>query len=405
MQVRNACSRLGAGVLILCAACTTTPPSVEPVPGAADPPATVLLLRGSAFDSSAVRDEARQLAATETRRPARVIVDDAAFERVVQPAASRLDRSVAQTARAEAKDARCRKRGRALATAVAEHADTILRVTLDATTTSRPATDADRKALGSTAGFSGVLSAVGLGDDTLYERKINGTVERTTFPGTTTTAKQRVRWRAQFLGKKNVAPPSGVREALAEALASMPRPAPTRWDPLARGLVSGGCPVLAIAVADTFLDDAAARRRIRAAAVGALGPKAQPAAQSSETAAVPDTSPTSTNESISEPAGESVVESTAPAPDPAQSCASLCTIHMVELCNNDRALWTQHGSRYENTRCGLRRSEAFLEDCYRMQWLSGTYEQSCVRPCQENADGRSRLLAVLRRSGCLRAGG
>jgi hypothetical protein len=77
---------------------------------------------------------------------------------------------------------------------------------------------------------------------------------------------------------------------------------------------------------------------------------------------------------------------------------------MVELCNNDRALWTQHGSRYENTRCGLRRSEAFLEDCYRMQWLSGTYEQSCVRPCQENADGRSRLLAVLRRSGCLRAG-
>jgi hypothetical protein len=75
---------------------------------------------------------------------------------------------------------------------------------------------------------------------------------------------------------------------------------------------------------------------------------------------------------------------------------------MVELCNNDRTLWSQHGSRWESTRCGLRRSETFLEDCYRMQWLSGTYEQSCIRPCEESADGRTRLLAVLRRSGCLR---
>jgi hypothetical protein len=77
---------------------------------------------------------------------------------------------------------------------------------------------------------------------------------------------------------------------------------------------------------------------------------------------------------------------------------------MVELCNNDRTLWAQNGSHWENTRCGLRRNEAFLEDCYRMQWLSGTYEQSCIRPCEQNADGRMRLVAMLRRSGCLRTG-
>jgi hypothetical protein len=78
-------------------------------------------------------------------------------------------------------------------------------------------------------------------------------------------------------------------------------------------------------------------------------------------------------------------------------------MHMVELCNNDRALWTQNGARWENTRCGVRRSEEFLAACYRMQWLSGTYEQSCMQPCETGDDGRTRLLAMLRRSGCVRS--
>jgi len=78
---------------------------------------------------------------------------------------------------------------------------------------------------------------------------------------------------------------------------------------------------------------------------------------------------------------------------------------MVELCNNDRMLWTQNGARWENTRCGVRRSETFLENCYRMQWLSGTYERSCLQPCERRAEGRERLLAMLRRSGCVRVDG
>jgi hypothetical protein len=39
-----------------------------------------------------------------------------------------------------------------------------------------------------------------------------------------------------------------------------------------------------------------------------------------------------------------------------------------------------------------------------MQWLSGTYERACVKPCEEASDGRLRLEAMLRRAGCLRTG-
>jgi len=105
-----------------------------------------------------------------------------------------------------------------------------------------------------------------------------------------------------------------------------------------------------------------------------------------------------------EPSPGATPEPAVPATDPSYSCSTLCTLHMVELCNNDRTLWTQHGTRFESTRCGSRRSEVFLEECYRMQWLSGTYQESCIKPCEETAEGRPRLLAMLRRSGCLHAG-
>jgi hypothetical protein len=77
---------------------------------------------------------------------------------------------------------------------------------------------------------------------------------------------------------------------------------------------------------------------------------------------------------------------------------------MVELCNNDRALWAQNGTAWESTRCGLRRAESFLESCYRMHWLDGTYEHACLQPCEGTGEGRDRLLLLLQRAGCLRAG-
>jgi len=168
-----------------------------------------------------------------------------------------------------------------------------------------------------------------------------------------------------------------------------------RWESLARGFIGGGCPVLGATIAATFLDGAL-ERRLRTAAVTALGPVRAP-----EPMETVDAAPIPAPEPVPEPAPE---VATKPA-DPTYSCATLCTMHMVELCNNDRALWSQNGARWENTRCGVRRNEEFLAECYRMQWLSGTYQQSCMAPCETGDDGRTRLLAMLRRSGCIRTDG
>ena len=384
MNARRSIARLLVCAALMWAGCTPTPAPVDPTMAAPAPPGVVVVLRGSAFENPATRDEATQVANAQTGRPARAIVEEPPLERVIQSKSSRAERAVARAARNEARSASCLKKGRPFATALAEGADTIVRIRLDAKTTSRPATDAERKELAASR-LAGVLSSVGLGGDTVYDTKLDGTVERTTFPGAPATARQRVKWSGRHLGPKGTPPPPSVGDAISKALAAMPAPATARWDQIARGLVSGGCPVLATAVADTFLDDGAPKRRIRAAAAAALDPSPPPSA----------------------PAPEAAPSDPDPAPEPppteiVSSCASLCTLHMVELCNNDRSLWTQNGARWENTRCGVRRSEVFLENCYRMQWLSGTYEQSCVQPCERGDDGRARLLAMLRRSGCIR---
>ena len=387
-------------VAILLAACTKGPSPVAPV--APEPPGVAILLHGSAFDTTS-REAVVQLVREVTGRSAHVIVEEPPMDRVVQTAVARLDKSVARAARADARDAACRKKGRAVATAVGEHAEMLLRVQLDATVTSHEASTEERAELAPKSGVDGMLASMGLdGKVMVYETSLDGTVERTTFPGTTTVVKQRVRWSGRHLGRRDETTPAGVRDAVGRALAAMPVAAAPRWDAVARSLVTTGCPVLGTAVAETFLDDAA-KRRIRAAANGALGPTAK----REETPPAIDVAvaPVAVPPPDADPAPTDPAPAPAPnTPEPAYSCPSLCTLHMVELCNNDRTLWNQHGSRWESTRCGVRRSEAFLEECYRMQWLSGTYEQSCIRPCEESPDGRTRLVSMLRRSGCLRSG-
>jgi hypothetical protein len=373
---------------LLAAACTPTalPPASNP--HAAEVRGTVDVLQGSAFREAAARDEAVKIAGERTGRPAHAIGEEPPVQRVVEASAAKLEAPIAKAARAETRGDKCKTKGRAPATAIAERSDVIVRVKLDARTTARPATDADRKQLGG-SGFGAMLSKVGLGDDTFYETKLEGTVERVAFPGSITTAKQRVKWTGRRLGRKDTAPPTTVAEALGKALDAMPAVPAAKWESLARGLVTGGCPVLGATMGATFLDGAA-ERRIRTAAVAALGPVRAP-------------EPAETVDATPPPAPDPAPEVATKPADPAYSCATLCTMHMVELCNNDRALWTQNGARWENTRCGTRRNEEFLAACYRMQWLSGTYQQSCMEPCESGDDGRVRLMAMLRRSGCIRS--
>jgi hypothetical protein len=47
------------------------------------------------------------------------------------------------------------------------------------------------------------------------------------------------------------------------------------------------------------------------------------------------------------------------------------------------------------------REEDFLQDCYRRQWLNGTFEDSCKKPCENSSEGRDKLLGILRRAGCV----
>jgi len=161
--------------------------------------------------------------------------------------------------------------------------------------------------------------------------------------------------------------------------------------------VNGGCPLLGYAVADAFVDDAPAKRRLRAAALAAMSSRVAARTAVGET-------PASDESSEPEPTSEPGPRTEPAAAPPEPSCATLCGLHMVELCNNDRTLWSQHGSRWESTRCGMRRTEDFLEECYRMHWLSGTYDRACMQPCESTSEGRARLETLLRRAGCLRSG-
>src|SRR5262249_52386244 len=158
-------------------------------------------------------------------------------------------------------------------------------------------------------------------------------------------------------------PSIDVCDALTAALAGMPPLPDARWEAVARTLIIGGCPVLGSAGADAFVDDQATLRRLHAAAAGE-----QPGTGSKHDHSAPTITPGTAADLGAD--ADRIPTTPSAVVETGYSCAALCDLHMVDLCNNDRTLWSRHGSRWENTRCGVRRSEGFLEDCYRMQWLS-----------------------------------
>jgi hypothetical protein len=239
----------------------------RPMAVAPERPGAALVMHGSAFDAAA-RDDVSRLVGEVTGRTVQTIAEEPTVERVAKVAAGRFDATVARAARADVRDTSCRKRARSVVTAVSERAEVIVRIHLDARTTTRPATDEERGELGRKSGLAGMLP--GRGRDTLHETFLDGWLERTTFPGSTATVRRQIRWRDRRLGTTTEAPPPRVRDAIAPAFEELPAPAAARWDAVARALVTGGCPVLGDAVAHTFIDDEPTKRRIHAAALGVL---------------------------------------------------------------------------------------------------------------------------------------
>jgi len=182
-----------------------------------------------------------------------------------------------------------------------------------------------------------------------------------------------------------------------EGLGDVPTP---EWDALARRLLERGCPFLAWAVADTQLVPAA-RDPLQKAAVGAMRASlGRIAARQRADGARKPAPARDVAEVTTEPPAPAETPPP-PADEPAVSCATLCEMHMVEICNSDKVLWSAHRARWEPTACGTRRDEAFLTECYREQWDTGTFDTSCVQPCEASDAGRTRLMAILQEAGCV----
>ncbi len=237
----------------------------------------------------------------------------------------------------------------------------------------------------------GLRGALGLAPKTVHEGVLTGRVTMTTFDGA-------IRTRTADL---DVTQAGGVDvdDEVTVAISTLPFPPAPKWDGIARALLADGCTRAALQIVDARLANdprgAAIRRSARAATDR---PTAKSAKTPPDETEVTETTPTDA------PAPE--IEATTRHEEPKRdepSCAALCTMHMVELCNNDRSLWSQNDARFEASACGVRRREVFLVDCYRRQWLTGTYHDACVRPCERSADGRNSLLHVLQSAGCLRA--
>jgi hypothetical protein len=67
-------------------------------------------------------------------------------------------------------------------------------------------------------------------------------------------------------------------------------------------------------------------------------------------------------------------------------------------------LWSFNRRKWEATRCGAKREDEFLVECYRQQWVSGTFQDSCLTPCETDPEGRERLRSILKGAGCFAHG-
>jgi hypothetical protein len=346
-----------------------------------------LVVEGSTLTSSDARSGlARRLEAVTGRPvvllPAMPSVHDPDVVAAATAAVGK-DRSLARRDwRAEP----CAREG-ALLAALGRRVDAVYRVTVDRSERERPLTPAELAARDVGTNIMGMTGIARRG--VAREETVAGEILLWTFARRKDPERAAIRSTVVRPEPTRFARPVDPATAVEAAFRKLPSPPAPAWEAVARRLVGAGCPVLGLAVAETRLADREARRHVRATAL------ARPRASSgTPTAGV---RPRPTEADVAEP------ESPEPtSPDERYSCRSLCRMHMVELCNRDKALWDAHGQKWDLTSCGTMRSEGFLQDCYRHQWLSGAFQDACMSPCEGAAGGRERLLRILQEAGCLR---
>lgn len=379
-----------------------------------------LFMEGSALTPPA-RARTAQAVERTLGRPVHVVdalsTKDDDAKRLFAPLAA--DRSLA---RYEWREPQCAAE-RAVLLGITRGLDAVYRAVVDYSARERSATDAEWDELqGLRFGFRRLRER-----PTVREELLTGTVTRRSFVLEDATKQASLYRRRVMLASdtQRIDVAAAVAETV-RGLGAVPTP---EWDALAHRLLKQDCPFLAWAVADSQLARAA-REPVQTAAITAmrasLGRRVarQRAGEAAEgvRAALRDgdveraaalladyeASPARKAATVRE-LGEAIAAARAPsegseAPPVAAvvvSCATLCEMHMIEICNSDKVLWSAHRARWEPTACGTRREETFLTQCYREQWETGTFETSCVQPCEASDAGRTRLMAILQEAGCV----
>jgi hypothetical protein len=362
-----------------------------------------LLMEGSAFSTPVRARTARELQ-RELGRPVNVVEAlPSAADDDTRALAARVvgERSL----RYDWREPRCAW-DRALLAGITRDVDAVFRAVLEYSERTRPATDEEWESFKS---FQGIRVGFRRLDErpTVREEVVTGIVTRTALVLKDPVARASLHRRRVTLATddERVDVAAAVADAVHE-LGAVPDP---EWEGLALRQMKQGCPFLALAIADTQLP-ADQRESVQTAAIAAMRgsperaasrPRAETGApRKPASAREPDKAPVADLRAASEtPEAEETPE--APRAAPQVSCHSLCEMHMVEICNTDKVLWSAHRARWEPTPCGTRRDEPFLAQCYQEQWDTGTFETSCVQPCEASDAGRSRLMAILQDAGCV----
>jgi hypothetical protein len=425
-----------AAVLVLCGACGVRPGWVPEWAWTRDgAPAVGLLTSGSAFERSGVRRQVVRALERESKR--RVVVLDgsaSADDPGVKELVARITKENPSLARYDWRERRCAAHADVL-TAIQRNVEAVYRVSLDYAERTRPATDAEiARPDARSRNVVSVLGALHLvAPKTVREERLSGSVAVSSFaPGGS--RRETVSRTGASVEPSLLTSRIDVEDAVAAATAKLPAVRAPQWDTVAKKLVAAGCPFLALEVWDARLAGVRAHRRVRKAALAAIAQsldKHTPAQLADETSARvmaaihegdldwarsmveqyeadPARQPATVRElkaavatARRRAAQEHGDEGPAPGEE-TQTCNALCSIQMVELCNNNKVLWNSNHARWEPVPCGTRREEPFVAECYRQQWLAGTFDNACLRPCESTPDGRDRLIRLLRSSGCLR---
>lgn len=352
-------------------------------------PAVGLIAEGNAFQRSGMRNAVVAGIARATGRD--VVVVDApasADDGQTKDLAAKLAKEDAALARYNWRETRCAADW-VMLTAARNGLAGVYRMTLDYAERRTPASKTDVLPASRHA-LRAVLGAIGLATpDVIVEESITGAV--TVAPATGGASRLPLSATSREIEPTAFSAGLDVRGAVAAAVGKLARPKEPDWEAVARKLLASGCPFLALAVSDARGSEPPVRRQALAAMRRSVGPVARkPTAGVAPSAAEP-------------PPAEPVPEAAEPPPDNnTYSCDALCSMHMIQICNRDKVLWSAHRSAWKSTPCGKRRDEDFLQDCYRQQWLNGAFHDSCVVPCEASTEGREQLINILRGAGCVR---